>query len=100
MNPIIAMKIHKSKSEILVAACDADLLGKTFREGKLKIEVSPEFYDDTRVDKQIFIQNMGICTISNLVGQKTIDMAIEAGFIDDQCIIWIDGIPHAQFCTL
>jgi len=99
MNPVIAMKIHKSQNEILVAACDADLLGKTFRDGKLKIEVEPDFYDDTRVDREIFIKNMHMCTISNLVGKNTVDYAIEAGFIDEGCVIWIDGIPHAQFCT-
>ena len=96
----IAMKIYKQGDEILVAACDCELLGKTFRDGKVQIEVSAEFYDDTRVGKDLFLQNLQLSTISNLVGDKTIKFAIEAGFVDKGCIIWIDGVPHAQTCTM
>lgn len=100
MNSDIAMKIYKQDGEILLAACDSDILGKTFREGKLRIEVSPEFYDDSRVSKQLFLQNLQLCTISNLVGEKVVNYAIEAGFVDERCIIWISGVPHAQICTM
>ncbi len=35
----IRMKVYHQGKETLVAAADADLVGKTFREGKFKIEV-------------------------------------------------------------
>jgi hypothetical protein len=100
MDSEIAMKIYRQDGEILLAACDSDIVGQTFREGKLRIEVSPDFYDDARVNKQLFLQNLQLCTISNLVGEKVVNYAIEAGFVDKNCIIWIDGIPHAQICTM
>jgi hypothetical protein len=96
----IAMKIFRHSGEIMLAACDEVLLGKKFKDGKLQIEVSPDFYDDTRVDKDLFLRSLHMATISNLVGKVTVNHAIEAGFIDSDCIIWIDGIPHAQFCTM
>ena len=96
----IAMKIYKQGDEILVAACDCELLGKTFKDGKLRIEVAADFYDDTRVDKDLFLQTLQLSTISNLVGDKTIKLAVEAGLVDKECIIWIDGVPHAQTCTM
>ncbi|UCH90222.1 MAG: DUF424 family protein [Thermoplasmata archaeon] len=100
MVPKIAMKIYKHANEVLLAACDEDLLGKTFRDGKLNLEVSRDFYDDTRVDKVLFLRSLQLSTISNLVGETTINTAIDAGFVDKECIIWIDGIPHAQVCTM
>jgi hypothetical protein len=96
----IAMKVYKSAGEILVAACDSDLLGKTFKEGNLQIEIAGDFYDDIRADNKLLIQNLSICTVANLVGEKTINYAVDAGFVDSNCIIYIDGIPHAQFCTM
>jgi hypothetical protein len=100
MDQEIAMKVYKRANEILLAACDSDLLGKTFKEGKLQIEVSPEFYDDARVNKQLFLQNLQLSTISNLVGETTINYAVEAGLVDKSSIIWIDGVPHAQICSM
>lgn len=38
------LKIHNMGSEIMVAACDRKLIGKTFSEGELRIYVSKEFY--------------------------------------------------------
>ena len=32
------------KKQKVIAICDEDILGKTFREGKLKLEISGEFY--------------------------------------------------------
>lgn len=93
---MISMKIHRANYETLVAACDSNLLGKKFTEGKLKLEISKEFYESIIVDDEAFLNQLNFATIANLVGENVISKAIEAGIVDESCVIKIDGIPHAQ----
>jgi len=34
------------------------------------------------------------------VGTETVEVAIRAGFVSDAGILWIDGVPHAQFVLM
>ncbi|TMA00580.1 MAG: DUF424 family protein [Methanobacteriota archaeon] len=95
----IRMKVYHQGKETLVAAADADLLGKTFREGKFKIEVG-KFYEGEVVSEEIFLTELRLATIGNFVGTETIDAAMRAGFVSDEGILWIDGVPHAQFVLM
>ena len=70
------------RDEVLLAACDEDLLGKTLSEGELSIEVSERFYGDKKVDKDTFIKQLAAATSANLIGEKVIELAKKAGFID------------------
>ena len=95
----IRMKVYQQGKETLVAAADSDLLGKTFREGKFKIEVG-KFYEGDVVTEELFLSNLQLATIGNFVGKETVDAAIRAGFVTDGGILWIDGVPHAQFVLM
>ena len=95
----IRMKVYRQGKETLVAAADADLVGKTFREGKFKIEVG-KFYEGDVVSEEGFISNLKLATIGNFVGQETVEAAMRAGFVSDGGILWIDGVPHAQFVLM
>ena len=92
----IALKVYNTQNEVMVAACDSELLGKTFEEGDFQIQVSPEFYEDVKVNKDTFLSHLGEATIINLVGKTVIDYAVEAGIVDKDGIIKISGVPHAQ----
>ena len=96
---MISMKVYRRGKETLVAACDAHLLGKEFREGGLKLEVS-SFYDGIEVDKAEFVRHLKQATIGNFVGDIVIEIAIKEGFVDKKCVIRIDGIPHAQMVLI
>jgi uncharacterized protein len=95
----IRMKVYHQGKETLVAAADSDLIGKTFREGKFKIEVG-KFYEGDVVDETEFVSHLQIATIGNFVGMETIEAAKRAGFVSDGGILWINGVPHAQFVLM
>ena len=92
----IKMKVYTRGSETLVAAADADLLGKTFRQGEIRVQVT-SFYDGDVVDEERFVQHLQLATIGNFVGRETVAAAARAGFVNRDAILWIDGVPHAQF---
>jgi len=93
------MKVYVRGIEVLVAACDADLLGKTLREGELRLHVS-SFYDGEDVGEEEFIDQLKRATIGNLVGNKTVAAARRAGLISEDGVLWIDGVPHAQLFVI
>jgi uncharacterized protein len=95
----IRMKVYRQGKETLVAAADADIIGKTFREGKFKIEVGACDEGDT-VSEERFVLHLKSATIGNFVGKETVDAAMRAGFVSDGGILWIDGVPHAQFVLM
>ncbi len=97
---MIRLKVYNQGKEVLVAACDADLLGKMFTEGELQLDVKPEFYDGVNVTREQFVSHLRMATIGNFVGEETVHVALEEGFIEEGGIIMIDGVPHAQMVVL
>ncbi len=97
---MISIKIYKRGNDVLIGACDLQLLGKKFKDGKFQIEVRKEFYGGETIHPEIFKKYLADATIANLVGEKTIKCAIEMGLIDPDCVIKINGVPHAQMVRM
>ena len=95
----IRMKVYHQGKETLVAAADEDLLGKTFREGKFKIEVG-KFYEGDRVTEEELLSHLNLATIGNFVGKETIEAAKHGGYVSDEGVLWIGGVPHAQYVIM
>ena len=97
---MISIKLYKRGNDLLIGACDEELLGKKFEDGKFQIDVKKEFYDGKRITADILKTYLEDATIANLVGEKTIKCAIEIGLIDPDCVIKIKGVPHAQMVRM
>jgi hypothetical protein len=93
------MRIHRQGREVLVAVSDAELVGREFREGKMRLAVTEAFYGDEGADATEVLRQLGVCTIANLVGAGIITLAIQHGFVDPDNVLDIEGVPHAQMCT-
>ena len=97
---MISIKIFKQGNDILVGACDQDLVGKKFIDGKFQIEVTKEFYGGKVITIEKLIQYLKDATIANLVGKNTVECAIKIGLINPECVLRIKGIPHAQMVRM
>lgn len=96
----IRCRRHERGDELLVAACDEELLGETFREGELKIEVKRDFYDGESIEAKALGKLLDHATVANLTGEMTVQIAIDLGFVDAENVLTIDGVPHAQFAEM
>ncbi len=96
----IAMKIYHVRGETLLAACDAELLGRTLSEGILRLEVRESFYRDVLVDRESLKNALKIATIANLVGERTVGVALEMGCVAEENVLYIEGVPHAQMARM
>jgi uncharacterized protein len=93
-------KIHTCGNDVLVAACDKDILGKTFFDGELQLEVKESFYKRSSAPLTELAEVLSGASIANLAGNRVVDSAILAGFIDKDKVLVIGGIKHAQFAVL
>ena len=89
-------KIFNTKHELVVAICDDQLIDKEIGD-KPKIKISKYFYGGRLISEQFALKIMRRATIGNLIGKRIIALAKKSGFITKENIIFIDGIPHAQF---
>ncbi|MHA1606273.1 MAG: DUF424 domain-containing protein [Candidatus Freyarchaeota archaeon] len=94
------MKVYLSErrigDDVIIAICDEEILGKTFREGDLKLEVKKDFYGGRLVPVEDGLKAIERGTIVNLVGNVIISKAVEAGLIPAEGVIKIQGVAHAQ----
>jgi len=81
---------------LLVAVCDADVLGDTFERGDVSLTVTEEFYDGDPSDPDAVAESLARCSTANLVGEDAVGVAIEQGFVDPDNVMDIDGTRHAQ----
>lgn len=93
---MFAVRMHRAGREMMLAACDMDILGESFREGEARITVSRTFYFAEEVPAEVLVERMKSATIMNLVGRRTVDIAIAEGYVDPECTITIQGVVHAQ----
>lgn len=92
----IYLKSYNVNKEILVAACDSELIGRTFCEGELHLYVNEDFFKGQPADEHEVKTALQEATIANLIGKRSVSCGIDSGVIDEDCVIVIDGVPHAQ----
>lgn len=94
------MKVYKTQGETLVALCDEAIIGRTFREGELKIEVTRRFYGGTLLDVDDCDPYLEEATIANFVGENSVSKGIQLGLVKEGNVIRIAGVPHAQMVKM
>ena len=96
----VYVNVRKWGRCVLLATCDAELLGKILKEGKSVFEVREEFYKGSKVSVDEAIDLMKQSTIVNMVGQNIVEKAIERGLVHPEAVLKISGVPHAQIVKM
>ena len=83
----------------IVAIADEELLGNKFFEGKRQLDVKESFYKgelrtEEEVAKEINFWIKEDATF-NIVGEKSIAVALKEGIIHEDSVGTVDGIPYA-----
>ena len=92
--------IFERKGEVMMAACDKGLLGKTFEEGKMILDVKESFYAGDEVESEVLREKFDQITIANLVGEETVKTALEEGFGYEENVLTVEDIPHLQIVRM
>jgi hypothetical protein len=91
---MFSVKVYVKDSEVLLAACDEELLGRTLRSDGIKLTVSRTFYHSETIGGEELRTMMRNATAMNLVGNRTVSAARELGLVSNAMII--EGAEYAQ----
>jgi uncharacterized protein len=97
----VVMRVHRVRTEVVVAACDADLLGRELPlgAGTAKVKVSPQFYGERRVAREELVWAIQHGTIVNLLGPRVCRIAQEEGLLSEDHTGLLGGVPHAEIVS-
>ena len=96
----VYVKTVRQGRDVLVAVCDADILGKTLEGGRVPFTVSERFYKGALCDLAEALEAMGKASIVNMVGKRIVEAAIECNLVQEAGIIYLGDVPHAQIVHL
>ncbi len=98
----IYVKIHRSNGEVIVAACDAELLGVVLADPsrKIKFHVDPSYFKGELKTPEELLLDLENASSANLVGDTTVSTAIKSGFIHVDSVLVVNNIPIAFFTRL
>ena len=80
----------------MIAVSDIDILGKTFSNDELSIEVSRNFYDGKTINEAEIKELLKTATIINAVGNNIVDLLVNENIVNERNILVIGETKHAQ----
>ena len=85
---------------LLVSVCDRDVLGETFENGQVSLSVDESFYGGDAAEAGDVVDSLSRATVANIVGTRSVELAIEHGFVDETTVLEVGGTHHAQVLRL
>ncbi len=88
-----SVKTAEYQGTVLVNICDEELVGRTVKEGKLKVHLSREFYSGEVVDRGEALRLIRTCSIVSLAGSRSVSLAVENSLGSPEVIREIEEVP-------
>ncbi len=95
MKPFL-LKIHLSENGNVAAACDAELLGKTFSGGEACLDVDADFFGGEDAASGEIVGAVISCTTANIVGNRIASELLKSGVIKESGVKEIKGVKYAM----
>ncbi|MCI4363570.1 MAG: DUF424 family protein [Thermoplasmata archaeon] len=98
----IVMRVHRVRSELVVAACDAELIDRHLPVGTSgrTVQITAHFYGERRVNRDELVFHLRRATIANLLGERVCQLAVEEGLLAERGFGTLGGVPHAEIITV
>ncbi len=94
---INVMKVEDAFGEkYVVAVCDAELLGKTFKEGEVTLSVNVEFFKGFEAYEDEVMEYLKKAYTAMIVGERAVNLAIRNKLVHPEAVMKVSGVPYAQ----
>lgn len=90
------MKVHKYGTNVVVALCDENLLGKELDAGGFKLVISSEFYGGERVPLNRLWEYLDGATVVNAFGDLVVSELVKRMPAVELAAVRIGGVLHVQ----
>jgi len=98
----VVMRIHRVRAEMVVAACDAELVGRELPVGEKgrTVKVSAQFYGEREVSVEELLWALERATVANLLGERVLRIANENGLVGAGATTTLGTVPHAEIVSM
>ena len=93
-------KIHNKDKGYVLAVCDNELLGKKFSEGDKQLDLTSDFYKGEDMTEDDVADLMRNAEIVNIVGEKSVALAIREEIATKEDVMLVEGVPHVEIIML
>lgn len=93
-------KHHANDLGEVLAVADLELIGKTYKDGKITFTVSKTFYYGETISEEELETLLLEAGNINMFGTRCVGVALRKGVVGEKNIIRISGEPHAQVYKL
>lgn len=90
------LKVYETEKGKVVAACDEDILGKTFEEGYLVLNVSKGFFEGRSATLKEIKKEIEACHTANIAGNKIVERLARDCVFDIECARTVGGQKHVM----
>ncbi len=92
------LKIHESPRGKVVAVCDKELIGKILEDENTAMDLKnySGFYVGEHVGKDDVEKALEKFSSANIVGKKSVGVALSAGVVSKEDIMYINETPYIQ----
>jgi len=81
------------KNASMVNLCDAELIGRTLVEGKLKMHISKDFFGGELVEEEEAVKIIKGSAMVSLAGQRSVNIALVNKLGSPHAVREIEGVP-------
>lgn len=90
------VKTIESDNGTIVVVVDSELLNKKFEEGDKQLDLTSDFYKGEKKTEEDVGDILRNAYVVNIVGEKSIKLAVKEGVVDESYVKKIAGIPYIQ----
>jgi len=95
------LKIHRSpETGDVVAICDRELLNTTISNDSITVTLNEAFYGSKAATEEEVREALRCAANANLMGERTVSIAIDMGLVTRAGCIMIGSVPHVQIYQL
>ena len=85
-----------SSGRLILIISDKEIIGKVFTEGRKQLDMTRGFYQGEERNKEYLAKKLPEAYIAHFTGKNSVALGVKLGFIDEDKILMVDKIPHAE----
>jgi len=93
MAPPLSVRSIAWKNSSVVNVCDADLIGRTLIEGRLRMHISSDFFGGALVGEEEALKLIRESSMISLAGERSVRVALSNRLGSPQAVREIEGVP-------
>tara|TARA_Y100000310_G_scaffold4494_1_gene5409 strand:+ start:215 stop:514 length:300 start_codon:yes stop_codon:yes gene_type:complete len=93
---VLIVSEKEGPNGLLLVITDKDILGKRFTEGKIQLDLTSNFYKGEEKEKEEVKEELEKARDIHLTGKEAVALGVELDLINNENILWVQGIPHAE----